>query len=110
MENGYSSNNSALIQLIKSDLINNSKLQAIKTLKEHTSLGLKDSKDIIDDLSDGTLSYDELDQRIESLPRVKKNTSHTSNDSTLIKKSRSNSIYIYIIFFILIFIFFVFFL
>lgn len=108
MESKYSSNNAALIELIKNELKNGSKLEAIKTLKTHTSLGLKDSKEIIDDLSDGTLSYDQLDQRIESLPTVRKITSHKSNNNTLIKKSKPNTIYIYIIIFILIFIFFAF--
>lgn len=64
MENKYSSNNTDLIELIKNELKNGSKLKAIKTLKKHTSIGLKDSKETIDDLSDGTLSYEELEQRI----------------------------------------------
>lgn len=70
------------------------KLQAIKALKERTKLGLKDCKELVEDLEAGFLSIEELPQKISEIKSLKETSSTTSKENrkknTLFIKSGPN--------------------
>lgn len=98
------------LESIKALALGGKKINAIKQLKtEYHQLGLKEAKDIVDALEDGSLSTQEAQERLKAYARLTAATevhyespSSTNSSRTLITKGKSGNTNIILIIIILI--------